>query len=153
MRIGDVAKSADVGVETIRFYEQKGLIQQPLRPKSGGYRDYPSEIVRRIRFIRSAQHIGFSLNEIAELLELETGNNMQCVDIHQRAKAKRAEVQIRIDNLMRISAVLDRLIEQCPGCLWILEKHTDKTSVFKPPQDTAPRLDTGLRRDDVNEWA
>ena len=60
MRIGEVAIKADVGVETIRFYEQKGLIEQPLRPVSGGYRCYPSEIVKRISFIRSAQQIGFS---------------------------------------------------------------------------------------------
>ena len=64
MRIGEIAKNAGIGVETVRFYELKGLISQPLRPENGGYRDYPVDTVHRIRFIRSAQQLGFSLQEI-----------------------------------------------------------------------------------------
>ncbi len=115
MRIGDVAKSAGVGVETIRFYEHKGLIEQPQKPQTGGYRDYPTTTVRRLHFIRSAQHLGFSLKEISQLLELNAGDTALCVDVRQRAKTKRAEVRIKIDNLMRIDWALDRLIEACPG--------------------------------------
>lgn len=115
MRIGEVASESGVGVETVRFYEQKGLVAQPPRPTTGGYRDYPAEAVRRIRFIRSAQQLGFSLVEVAELLELESGTAAQCVDVRRRAEVKRREVQVKIDNLERIRRALDTLIDACPG--------------------------------------
>jgi MerR family copper efflux transcriptional regulator len=115
MRISDVARESDVGVETIRFYEQKGLIAQPPRPKAGGYRSYPSDVVRRIRFIRSAQLLGFSLTEVADLLQLQATTAAQCVDVRQRAEIKRGEVQTKIDDLKRIRRALDRLIDACPG--------------------------------------
>ena len=115
MRIGELARESDVGVETVRFYEQKGLIVQPPRPASGGYRDYPADAVRRIRFIRSAQHLGFSLVEIAELFELEADSAAQCIDVRRRAEIKRQEVLARIDNLERIIGALDGLIDACPG--------------------------------------
>lgn len=115
MRIGEVARDSGVGVETVRFYEQKGLVTQPRRPETGGYRDYPADAVHRIRFIRSAQQLGFSLVEVAELLKLESGTAAQCVDVRQRAEAKRHEVQMKIDNLERIRQALDTLIDACPG--------------------------------------
>jgi MerR family copper efflux transcriptional regulator len=115
MRIGEVARKAGVGVETIRFYEKKGLVPQPPRPRAGGYREYHTEAVHRISFLRGAQRLGFSLNEIAELLELESGKGTKCTDVRQRAEAKRKEVQAKIDNLRMIKTALDRLIEACPG--------------------------------------
>lgn len=115
MRIGDVAKEAGVGVETIRFYEQKGLIAQPPKPRTGGYRDYPAQSVRRVRFIRRAQRLGFSLGEIVELLELEAGPDAGCADVRRRAEAKRVEVLAKIDNLDRIKDALETLIDACPG--------------------------------------
>ena len=115
MRIGEIAKSAGIGVETVRFYESKGLISQPLRPASGGYRDYPSDTVHRIRFIRSAQQLGFSLEEINELLALESGPASKCVDVRRRAETKRREVMAKIENLTGIKAALDALINACPG--------------------------------------
>lgn len=115
MRISEVARDSGVGVETVRFYEQKGLVTQPPRPDTGGYRDYPADAVRRIRFIRSAQQLGFSLVEVAELLKLESGTASQCIDVRQRAEAKRHEVQMKIDNLERIREALDTLIDACPG--------------------------------------
>jgi MerR family mercuric resistance operon transcriptional regulator len=115
MRIGEAARKASVGVETVRFYEQKGLVAQPRRPANGGYRDYPADTVRRIRFIRSAQHLGFSLNEVAELLALEAGDVAQCIDVRERAEMKRAEVEEKIEDLQRIKQALDALIDACPG--------------------------------------
>lgn len=115
MRIGEVAKSAGIGVETVRFYESKGLICQPLRPANGGYRDYPADTVHRIRFIRTAQQLGFSLQEIDELLRLESGPASQCLDVRRRAESKRREVMAKIENLTRIEAALDALIAACPG--------------------------------------
>lgn len=115
MRISEVASEAGVGVETVRFYELKGLIARPPRPRNGGYRDYPDEAVRRIRFIRSAQQLGFSLVEVSELLELESGDATQCADIRRRSETKRREVLVKIDNLLRIRQALDNLIDACPG--------------------------------------
>ena len=115
MRIGEIAKESGVGVETVRFYEQKGLIAQPKRPGSGGHRDYPADAVRRIRFIRSAQQLGFSLAEVFDLLKLEAGDTTQCIDVRQRAEIRREEVQTKIANLKRIEHALDGLIDACPG--------------------------------------
>ena len=70
MTIGKVADVVGVGVETIRFYERRKLIEQPSRPREGGYRNYSDATVKRLHFIRRAQELGFSLKEIAELLEL-----------------------------------------------------------------------------------
>lgn len=115
MRIGEVARRAEVGVETVRFYEQRGLLAQPQRPTSGGYREYADDAVRRIRFIRGAQQLGFSLAEVAELLALEAGSEALCSDVRERAVIKRQEVQDKIDNLHRILAALNDLITACPG--------------------------------------
>src|SRR3546814_18803739 len=68
--IGRAAKAANISVETIRFYERRGLIAQPRKPAGGGAREYDEDAVARIRFVRQAQDIGFSLREIGELLSL-----------------------------------------------------------------------------------
>jgi MerR family mercuric resistance operon transcriptional regulator len=115
MRIGELAKASGVGVETVRFYEDKGLVDRPQRPRDGGYRAYSAGAVNRIRFIRSAQALGFSLAEVGELLALESVSSAQCGDVRRRARLKRDEVQQRIENLAAIRAALDRLIEACPG--------------------------------------
>ncbi|MBI1985122.1 MAG: MerR family transcriptional regulator [Rhodospirillales bacterium] len=115
MRISEIAREAGVGVETVRFYEQRGLIRQPAKPTTGGYRDYPSAAVRRIRFIRRAQQLGFSLAEIVELLELESGHDSACVDVRRRAEAKLEEVLTKIGDLGQIKGALETLIEACPG--------------------------------------
>ena len=76
MRIGKVAEKAGVGVETIRFYERKGLIEQPRKPVDGGYRSYSPETVIRVRFVREAQCLGFSLKEIEELRVLRPSHDI-----------------------------------------------------------------------------
>lgn len=115
MRINEIAKGAGVGVETVRFYESKGLITQPMRPQNGGYRDYPIELAHRIRFIRSAQQLGFSLQEVKELLALESGPQTQCRDVQERAEIKLNEVEEKIANLTQIKTALETLIDACPG--------------------------------------
>ncbi len=115
MRIGQVARASGVGVETVRFYEQKGLLPRPPRPADGGFRDYPVETVERIGFIRQAQQLGFSLSEIDALMALGIEDGPHCVDVRRRAERKRAEVEERIANLARIRDALDELIAACPG--------------------------------------
>src|SRR5918994_2902295 len=100
MKIGQVAKKADVGIKTIRFYERKGLLAQPPRIH-GAYREYPKEAVAKIRFIKRAKDLGFSLSEIAELLALETTPHATCADVKHRAVEKISAIQERVNDLQR----------------------------------------------------
>lgn len=115
MTISRAAGRADVGVETIRFYERRGLIVQPPKPRDGGYRRYDDGVVERIRFIRQAQELGFSLSEIAELLSLRADPGADCGDVRTQAVSKREEVNRKIAQLQHIRSALDALIASCPG--------------------------------------
>ncbi len=115
MTIGHAARRAEVGIETIRFYQRRGLITQPPKPAGSGFRVYPEETVRRIRFIRQAQEIGFSLREIDELLSLRADPAADSSDVRERAVDKRNEVEHKIAHLQRIHAALEELIAACPG--------------------------------------
>jgi Hg(II)-responsive transcriptional regulator len=115
MTIGGVAKKAGIGVETIRFYERQGLISRPPKPTSGGFRNYPSETVERIRFIRQAQDLGFSLKEIEALLSLRTDPATDCAQVREQAQAKLEEVERKIARLTAMQSALQNLIKACPG--------------------------------------
>ena len=115
LTISRTAVLAGVGVETIRFYERRGLIRQPPRPRDGGVRCYDDAAVDRIRFIRQAQELGFSLREIMELLSLRADPGADCGDVRHQAVAKREEVDRKIERLQKIRAALDELIASCPG--------------------------------------
>ncbi len=115
MTISKAAYRAGVGVETIRFYERKGLIEQPRRPRDAGYRVYPEETVHRIRFIRQAQELGFSLREIQDLLSLRADPESDSAEVRERAAAKLTEVKRKITELERIRTALEDLIVACPG--------------------------------------
>ncbi len=113
--IGKAAREAGVGVETIRFYERRGLISQPPKTRDAGFRVYPEETVRHVRFIRQAQELGFSLREIHELLSLRAAPEADAGDVRARATAKLDEVCRKIEQLRRIRAALEDLIAACPG--------------------------------------
>lgn len=115
MTIGQAAREAGVGVETIRFYERQGLIAQPSKGDGAGIRLYPAALVERIRFIREAQQLGFSLREASELLTLRADPNADCSEVRQQATAKLGEVERKIEQLQRIHAALETLIASCPG--------------------------------------
>ncbi len=115
MTISHAARQAEVGIETIRFYERRGLIEQPPKPVGSGFRVYPEETVQRIRFIRQAQEIGFSLREIDELLSLRADPAADSSDVRERAINKRNEVEHKIEHLQKIHAALEELISACPG--------------------------------------
>jgi len=114
MTIGRLARRAGVGVETVRFYERQGLIAQPPRP-NGGFRHYPEEAVSRIRFIREAQRLGFSLREIGELLGLQADPAADASKVRERTLAKLAQVDDKIAQLERIRGALRTLLAACPG--------------------------------------
>lgn len=108
--IGGVARTAGVNVETIRFYQRKGLLPSPDRSASGIHRYGQSEI-ERLRFIKSAQQLGFSLEEISELLRLDDGTH--CAEARQLAERKLADVRHKLTHLGRLEAALSELVQAC----------------------------------------
>lgn len=110
LTIGAFARAAGVSVETIRFYQRKGLLPEPDKPQ-GSIRRYGSADVTRVRFVKSAQRLGFSLDEIAELLELDDGAH--CDEARAQAEGKLIDVRTRLADLRRIETVLSGLVAQC----------------------------------------
>lgn len=110
MTIGALARTAGVNVETIRFYQRKGLLLEPHRPQ-GSIRRYGANELGRVRFIKSAQRLGFSLEEVSELLELEDGSH--CAEARAQAQRKLADVRERLADLQRIEAALSELVQRC----------------------------------------
>jgi MerR family mercuric resistance operon transcriptional regulator len=110
LTIGRLADEVGVNVETIRFYQRKGLLQKPDRP-IGGIRRYGQTDIARVKFIKSAQRLGFSLEEIGQLLRLDDG--MQCSAAAQLASEHLANVRLRLQDLNRIEAALAKLLKQC----------------------------------------
>ena len=109
LTIGLLAKAAEVNLETVRYYQRIGLINEPVKP-SQGYRIYPEETLSRIKFIKRAQQLGFSLQEIQELLELGDGH---CDDIRLRAEQKQTQIDKQIKDLNKLRSTLADLINSC----------------------------------------
>ncbi|MDH3633648.1 MAG: Hg(II)-responsive transcriptional regulator [Gammaproteobacteria bacterium] len=109
LTIGRLASKAEINVETIRYYERRGLIKQPTKPKVG-YRQYDSEILQRLLFIKRAKSLGFSLDEIESLLTLSEG---RCADVQSLAEQKLNRVKAKVQDLKRLENVLQDLIRQC----------------------------------------
>lgn len=114
LTIGVVAKRAGVPIDTIRFYEREGLLPEPLR-RASGYRSYNETAVARLRFIRRAKDLGFSLDEIRDLLALSSDRRGGVKAVRKRAEQRLASIDARIAELMRIRQGLEQLIEACPG--------------------------------------
>ncbi len=108
--IGSVARAADVNVETIRYYQRRGLLDEPSKPL-GGQRRYSASAATRVRFIKRAQQLGFTLEEIKELLLLEDGQN--CRETRMLAERKLELIEARIADLNRMRRLLKGLIAQC----------------------------------------
>lgn len=114
MRIGELAKQAAVPIDTVRYYEREGLIPPPVR-RASGYRDYVEADVDRLRFMRRAKGLGFTLQEIRELLGLAATSGEDMATLKARAEAKLADVDDRIAALNRVRDALHGLIDACPG--------------------------------------
>lgn len=114
LTIGKVARSAGMAIDTVRYYEHEGLLEKPTR-SAAGYRQYPPEAVSRLRFIRQAKELGFSLKEIRELLSLRVTPGKSCADVKARAEAKIADVEQRIAQLDRMKRALAKLATACSG--------------------------------------
>ena len=110
LTIGHLARAANVGIETIRYYQRKALLPTP-ETRSGAFRYYPAELVDRIRFIKRAQELGFSLDEIATLLALEDGSNRNA--IRETATARLVQIRAKLADLTRMEHTLSQLIHEC----------------------------------------
>lgn len=132
LTIKQTAQKAGVGVETLRFYEREGLVPEPPRTASG-YRQYPAETIRRIRFIKRAQSLGFTLPEVRELLTLTVLPGATAADVRARATQKISDIELKIATLERMKSALQRVTQACHG---------------RGPLDTCPILEALNQEED-----
>ena len=115
MRTSELAGRAGVNRETLRYYERRGLLERPPRT-NGGYRNYPEAAVALLRFVRRAQELGFTLDDVAELLHLAAGGPASCDTARDLAQARQVDLEARIADLRRMRDALTDLIDSCrPG--------------------------------------
>jgi DNA-binding transcriptional MerR regulator len=112
MTRAELARAAGVSIETLRYYERRGLLPEPPRNQSG-YRQYSGGYLSRLWFIRNGQRVGFSLAEIADLTSLQVSSKASCAEVWRRAEAKIADTEDRIRALQRIRDALQRLSRLC----------------------------------------
>jgi Hg(II)-responsive transcriptional regulator len=114
LTIGKIARRAEIGIETIRYYEREGLIEEPPRRESG-YRQYPEETISRLLFIKRAKELGFTLREIKALLGLriDSSSTSTCDDVRELAEEKIADIRDKIGTLQRMEAALVQLVDSC----------------------------------------
>jgi len=120
LTIGHLAKESGVNLETVRYYERRGLLPKPPRSASG-YRLFPIEATQRLRFIQRAKELGFSLKEIGELLSLRVSPATTSAGIRARAKSKIADIRSKIRSLESMEKTLLKLTKSCTGCAPITE--------------------------------
>jgi MerR family mercuric resistance operon transcriptional regulator len=114
LKIGEIAERAKVNLQTVRYYEKRSLVPKPPRTNSN-YRMYPEDTVRRVRFIKYAQELGFTLEEIKELLSLRAAPKTRCADVRERAEAKVLDINSKIRTLKGMRKALTKLIGECSG--------------------------------------
>ena len=114
LTIGELARRAGVNVQTIRYYERRGLLPEPRRTESN-YRTYSGDTVRRVRFIKRAQQLGFALKEIQELLSLRASPRSRCAAVRRRSQAKLADIDEKIRSLEGMRGALSKLVRACSG--------------------------------------
>ena len=114
IKIGELAEQSQVNLQTVRYYEREGLLPKPPRLASG-YRVFSRDAVRRVRFIKRAQELGFSLKEIKELLSIRVDPRSDCADVQKLATAKLADIDQKIRTLQAMKRVLTKLATACPG--------------------------------------
>ena len=114
LTIGKLAERAQVNIQTIRYYERRGLLPEPERTASN-YRVYTGDTVRRVRFIKRAQDLGFTLSEIKELLDLRASPRSCCEDVRARSKAKIRDIDEKVRSLEAMRKALSKLVGACSG--------------------------------------
>jgi Hg(II)-responsive transcriptional regulator len=114
MQIGEVASRAGVNIQTLRYYERRGLLPRPLRSGTSNYRLYTPDTVQQVRFVKDAQSIGFTLEEIKKLFALRAESANPCTDIRDQATSKIADIDAKIRNLHTMRQLLANLVAACP---------------------------------------
>lgn len=114
LTIGKLAKSCDVNIDTVRYYERMGLLM-PLDRTASGYRVYDPSSIKNLKFVRRAQSLGLTLEEIKELLELHHTQEADCADVKQRVQDKILQIQQRMDDLQTMKRGLEKLASACKG--------------------------------------
>jgi len=140
LRIGAVARGAGVNIQTLRYYERRGLVRPPGRTPSG-YREYPSEAVRLVRFIKRAQDLGFTLNEIGDLIALRNAAGRKRDNVRALAVAKMRDIDRKLEQLKAMRGALSTLVETCacrdgkPACpiLEALDEREEATARRETP--------------------
>lgn len=131
VRIGQLAAAAGVNVQTIRYYERRGIVSTPRRTPSG-YRQYADDAVRKLRFIKRAQELGFALAEIQELLALRVRPGDACAAVRRKTREKAELVEQKIRDLQRIERTLERLAKACAQ-----RRPTDECPILETLDDHA----------------
>ena len=140
----DVAKLGGINVETVRFYERRGLLPKPPRTPSG-YRVFSPEAVRRVRFIKGAQELGFSLKEIKGLLAIRLDRGGTCDDVDRQVASKLSDIDRKIASLRAMRRALVRLRASCPGradasqCAILTALDADRAEAHRPAASTSKR--------------
>jgi MerR family transcriptional regulator, copper efflux regulator len=133
IRIGEVARRADVNVQTLRYYERRGLLPSPARRPSG-YREYSPDTVRLVRFIKRAQELGFSLHDVGELLELRRNPGRNRLAVRAVAERKVADIAARIRRLTAMQKALEQLVTACE-----CSEALNECPIIEALDDEAPR--------------
>lgn len=112
LRTGEVAARAGVNIQTLRYYERRGLLEVPER-RASGYREYPTDAVRIIRFIKRAQGLGFTLTEVEELLRMRSDQTARCSEVRVAAQAKIDDIDRKLKSLRAMKRALGVLVSTC----------------------------------------
>lgn len=115
MQIGEAATRAGVNVQTLRYYERRGLLSAPVRSSTSNYRLYDEQAVRQVRFVKNAQSLGFTLQEIGELAVLRESSDQPCTDLRERAEEKIVAIEEKLEQLRAMKHLLSTLISTCSG--------------------------------------
>jgi len=138
--IGQLAKAVDVNIQTVRYYERLKLLSPSARRPSG-YRLYGQEEERRLRFIKNAQALGFTLHEIEELLDLRVSSKARCGDVQRRAEAKLRHVEAKVRDLRTLARSLRELIRTCRA-----GQPTDRCPILQSLEKTEKRVNNDNRK-------
>jgi len=143
LTIGKLSKAAGVNIQTVRYYERRRLLS-PMARKPSGYRLYGDDALRRLNFIKNAQMLGFTLHEIAELLDLRVSSVARCGDVQRKAEVKLVQVQAKARDLRLLARALQGLIQTCRA-----GQPTDQCPIVKSLEEKpkTQRLTQAVKRD------
>ncbi len=140
LTIGQLAKEVGVNIQTLRYYERLKLLT-PATRKASGYRLYSDEGLKRLRFIKNAQGLGFTLHEIAELLSLRVSSTARCGDVQRKAQAKLKQVEAKVRDLRALGRALRGLIHACQA-----GQPTDRCPILKSMEENTKKQDESAKR-------